>query len=78
MKVLLIWGAIPVLLIAMIAALIISGSGSDNPTTESEKAVGGTIQTISHAGHLFVIWDGYNAGGIIHSPACSCIKGGSQ
>lgn len=32
------------------------------------------IQSVKHDGHLFIVYDGFHSGNIIHHPDCSCQK----
>lgn len=32
----------------------------------------GTLETITHEGHKYVVYDGFESGGVCHSGACWC------
>lgn len=46
---------------------------SCTPKGASEASFG-IIESVEHKGHTYVIYDGHNAGGIIHSHACKCLN----
>lgn len=60
--------------LALVAVLLVSLAGcSYQPSSSTTGTVGGgDIETVEHDGHLFTVWDGVYAGGIIHSPSCPC------
>lgn len=62
-----------------LAAMLVSLAGCSVPdgatsttSTGTGGIGGGQIETVEHGGHLFTVWDGAYAGGIIHSPSCPC------
>lgn len=58
----------------LFALLLIVGCKSLSEGKEDRKIVGNTdeIYIVEVEGHKYVIYDGYNQGGIIHAESCSC------
>lgn len=60
--------------ILLFALLLIVGCASKGKGKENGKIVGisDEIYIVEVEGHKYVIYDGYNQGGIIHAESCSC------
>ena len=67
-------GATGVLLLVtgiIVAAFVLSPSASDR---EGRVYKTSEVFTVEHDDHLFVVFDGYREGGIIHHPTCTHIE----
>lgn len=58
----------------LFALLLIVGCKPSSNGKENGKIVGLTdeIYIVEVEGHKYVIYDGYNQGGIVHAESCSC------
>lgn len=62
-----------VVLIAVVTCAIIFGS----PDRDHRLYKTSEVYTVQHDGHMFVLYDGWKEGGILHHPSCShtdCLK----
>ena len=66
--------------IGIIAMALVAGCNEHQryavPESDTEIAGGENLSTFSHDGHLWVVYDGYRAGGLSHHPDCPCINKG--
>lgn len=59
----------------LILTLAIAGTGCELPKPKTyADAIATDVHTIKHEGHLFVIFFGFEKGGICHHPSCPCMK----
>ena len=58
----------------LLALPLIVGCGAQSEEKNGRKIVGITdeIYTVEVEGHKYVIYDGYNQGGIVHAESCPC------
>lgn len=58
------------------AFLITASLCSCSPEGEEliTSAGSGTLETATHDGHKFIIYEGYRSGNAFHHPSCDCLK----
>ena len=40
--------------------------------TQVANFTDGTLMTVEYEGHKFIVYEGYEKGGLVHHPSCSC------
>ena len=48
-------------------------SCSHDPLEEKKVPESHELRTVMHDGHMWVIYHGYNSGGLSHHPGCDCL-----
>jgi hypothetical protein len=64
------------LALVFVVALGITSCGQDKPDVQSTRdlriTTGETVKVVEIKGHDYIIYDGYESGGICHAESCAC------
>ena len=64
------------LVLVFVVALGITSCGADKPDVQSTRdlriTTGETVKVVEIKGHDYIIYDGYESGGICHAESCAC------
>lgn len=64
---------------AIIALLALTLTGCENSNDRKGVSTSNSLETVEYNGHRYIMYQGYNRGGITHDPDCPCMgKGGSR
>ena len=64
------------IVLVFVVALGITSCGQDKPDVQSTGdlriTTGETVKVVEIKGHDYIIYDGYESGGICHAESCAC------